>query len=146
MQVPTATNRFDAKKMHHFSIKEVFGLILASYDQSQMYKIVRICTTFLQHRIEIYDIIDWKNARNMREWMGILRNWIFCQKITKKMPFWVDKYDFLLVKTENTSIFSYKFSNYYQYCVPPYLWRCACIEIKTIATEITIHMILSENK
>ena len=65
--VPTETNWFDAIKFTISSQKEVFGLVLAPYDQHEMYKIVLKCATFSQYRIEVCDIIDWKIARNMWE-------------------------------------------------------------------------------
>ena len=111
--VPTATDMFDAMKFTISSQKEVFGLVLAPYDQHEIYKIVLKCATFSQYRIEVCDIIDWKNARNRWRCVAIFRNCILIFFCTKKWPSRVYKNDFLLVKIKNIGIFSHKFSFYH---------------------------------
>ena len=111
--VPTATDMFDAMKFTISSQKEVFGLVLAPYDQHEIYKIVLKCATFSQYRIEVCDIIDCKNARNRWKCVAIFRNCILIFFCTKKWPSRVYKNDFLLVKTKNIGLFSHKFLFYH---------------------------------
>ena len=52
----------NAPFLHEIGFWSSFGSL-----QNQMYNFVPQCSLYSQHRIEICDKIDWKNARNMWE-------------------------------------------------------------------------------